>query len=162
MTLLGYFNSLRELGGSRRIVEDEVRSRLAGLRRHRAWRGSGPFADARSSSTRRADEPRADQQGRRPSAASACRSAEDGRVDVALATNMISVGLDITRLGLMVVLGQPKTSAEYIQATSRVGRDEEARLWSRCSTSTARATARTTSASRRTTRPSTARWRRRA
>ncbi|MHC5778896.1 helicase-related protein [Nostoc sp.] len=127
MTLLGYFNSLRELGGSRRIVEDEVNSRLIGYsKRKRVGKSSGLFADRKID-----DEPEELTSRVSTSEVADTKSRLEAtfdqkeRVDVVLATNMISVGLDITRLGLMVVLGQPKTAAEYIQATSRVGRDEE-------------------------------------
>ncbi|MFZ1104898.1 MAG: helicase-related protein [Hyphomicrobiaceae bacterium] len=124
LTALCYFNALRELGGARRIVEDEVRAKLAdyGTRRRRLDPEDQPFENrtlrevleltSRESTDRVADAKEA-----------LARSvfAPNG-VDVALATNMISVGLDIGRLGLMVVQGQPKAAAEYIQATSRVGR----------------------------------------
>ncbi|XXT17407.1 DISARM system helicase DrmA [Sorangium sp. So ce429] len=124
-TLVGYFNSLRELGGSRRIVEDEVTSRVRGYdSRRRVGQEAGDF------STRSLGEP-VELTSREPthrvaSAKDRLASTMDRpeHVDVALATNMISVGLDIQRLGLMVVFGQPKTTAEYIQATSRVGRDD--------------------------------------
>jgi len=125
MTLLGYFNSLRELGGSRRIIEDEVRTRLAQYAFRRRLE-----PEDRTFTGRKIGYEVLELTSRVPTneVASAKRRLalpfrEDERVDVALATNMISVGLDIIRLGLMAVLGQPKTSAEYIQATSRVGRD---------------------------------------
>ena len=125
MTTVAYFNALRELGSARRIVEDEIGSRLLTYsRRKRESEATGLFANRRISFepvelTSRVGTANVADAKRRL----ALGFDEDERVDVALATNMISVGLDITRLGLMLVSGQPKTTAEYIQATSRVGRD---------------------------------------
>lgn len=126
MTVLGYFNALRELGGARRILEEEVQNTLKGYgARKRVGEGIGPFRDRTIFSdvvelTSRVSTDRVAEARRRLEAP----FRKNERVDCAIATNMISVGLDIQRLGLMVVLGQPKTHAEYIQATSRVGRDD--------------------------------------
>ena len=126
MTTVGYFNSLRELGGARRILEEEVQHTTQRYsERRRLGENPGLFRDrARPSdvlelTSRESTDKVADARRRleRP-------YHEREHVDCAIATNMISVGLDIPRLGLMVVLGQPKTNAEYIQATSRVGRDD--------------------------------------
>lgn len=135
MTLVGYFNSLKELGGSQRIVEDEVRARLARIRlRHRVGETSAYLVDrfidyecVELTSRRSTDDVKKAKERLNASFGDADRRAKKGNapVDVALASNMISVGVDIQRLGLMVVCGQPKTNAEYIQATSRVGRDEK-------------------------------------
>jgi hypothetical protein len=127
MTLVGYYNSLRELGGARRLIEDEIRNRLAGYSsRKRVSEDEGLFDDRQIGYepvelTSRVNTAAVADAKRRLALA----FTEKNRVDVAIATNMISVGLDIIRLGLMVVFGQPKASAEYIQATSRVGRDAE-------------------------------------
>jgi hypothetical protein len=128
MTALCYFNALRELGGARRIVEDEVRDRAAryGSERRRVEPKDSPFVD------RIIKEPMeitsrvsTDDVAQAKQRLDAVFGRDADPVDVALATNMISVGLDILRLGLMVVQGQPKTAAEYIQATSRIGRDHD-------------------------------------
>jgi hypothetical protein len=131
MTLVGYFNAMRELGGMRRLVEDDVRSRLDQAdTRGLAKRGT-PFLEELTSRKGAADIPRVldllERPFTQPPAPRPKRGARDTdapppALDVLLATNMISVGVDVQRLGLMVVSGQPKTTAEYIQATSRVGR----------------------------------------
>jgi hypothetical protein len=126
MTLVGYFNSLRELGGMRRLVEDDVRTRCRGIdERVPLERGTASPWFAPRGVQGIPDELTSRE---RTSAIAASKArlgkphADPDHVDVLLASNMISVGVDIDRLGLMVVAGQPKTTSEYIQATSRVGR----------------------------------------
>jgi hypothetical protein len=127
MTVLGYFSSLRELGGARRILEEEVRNTLQGYgSRKRVDEEPGLFQDRRTFSevvelTSRVSTDQIAEARRRLG----CHFDQKDRVDCALATNMISVGFDEPRLGLMVVYGQPKAHAEYIQATSRVGRTND-------------------------------------
>jgi len=117
-TLVGYFNSMRELGGAVRLAEDDVRERIRVLAMREDGDKKVRYLNniAELNSRLGADEipDRLD--------AMSLEMKNPGAIDVLLATNMISVGVDIDRLGLMVVTGQPKMSSEYIQATSRVGR----------------------------------------
>lgn len=125
LTLVGYFNALRELGAMRRVVEDEVPQRTQQIEKrrplglaahpHLAARSVSQIVELTSRESTAKIKDAKDRLGRRFS--------DERRVDVVLASNMISVGVDIDRLGLMVVAGQPTTSAEYIQASSRIGRD---------------------------------------
>lgn len=120
-TLIGYFNSLRELGGALRLVEDDIVQRMEYLAERRGKQARKIQNENRELTSRIASSkiPEVLKQLEIP-------VGEPEAIDVLLATNMISVGVDIDRLGLMVVNGQPKTSAEYIQATSRIGRRPEA------------------------------------
>jgi Helicase conserved C-terminal domain len=133
LTVLAYFNALRELGAARRIVEDEIREHVAsyGAGRVRHYPAGTPFADralrqpVELTSRVSTDDVAIAKEKLGFAIREGSGATRADAVDVALATNMISVGLDITRLGLMVVQGQPKTTAEYIQATSRVGRSSD-------------------------------------
>ncbi|MGH9837855.1 MAG: DISARM system helicase DrmA [Blastocatellia bacterium] len=136
MTLLGYFNSMRELGGMRRLVDDDVRTRLGKMDQRGLVRRSIYTVDELTSRKDSTDIPETldhlevafdlEAEARRKElqrkGAPFLKDLPKRPLDVLLATNMVSVGVDVQRLGLMVVGGQPKTTAEYIQATSRVGR----------------------------------------
>ena len=123
-TLVTYFNSLRELGGALVMMQDDVHDSMAN------------FAALHGTARRHIDEPM-ELTSRVEQADIPTRlvtleqrydptkpvNAQEQDTSIVLATNMISVGVDIARLGLMAVNGQPKTMSEYIQATSRVGRN---------------------------------------
>jgi hypothetical protein len=148
-TVVGYFNATRELAGMRRYLEDDVWTRVS--RRH--WRpgmsaraGQNPKITELTSRISAAYITDALHQlsvpfdpetktSARSRAILAAMSARNGRrpddlidswpADVALATSMLQVGVDVGRLGLMVITGQPKNVAEYIQASSRIGREAD-------------------------------------
>ncbi len=138
MTLVGYFNSLRELGGMRRMVDDEVGTRLGKMAERGLAKRTLYSPDSVRELTSRLGSAAIPEtldrlenpfdpvmEEKRKEAARTHQYPPDLKprpLDVLLATNMISVGVDVPRLGMMVCSGQPKTTSEYIQATSRVGR----------------------------------------
>lgn len=118
-TAVMYHNSLRELGRTGTLVVDDVNARLEprsdrlGLPLRRVLADRVLELTSRRGPEELPDDLRA-----------LGRSVDRGEraVDVVVSSNMLSVGIDIPRLALMMMVGQPKTTAEYIQATSRVGR----------------------------------------
>ncbi len=121
-TLVSYFNSLRELGGALVLMQDDVNDSLELLAQRRGENRRRPKIIEELTSRRTQAQVR-DMLDRL-----AICATDQGTLDVVLATNMLSVGVDIPRLGVMLVNGQPKSTAEYIQATSRVGRGDVAGL----------------------------------
>lgn len=113
-TLLGYFNTVKELASMTTAFKDEVPTRLNMLDSKKTY---NPYLEVEEMTSRKASKEIPDLLSQMEITVE-----EEGTLDAVLATNMISVGVDINRLGAMVVHGQPKTTAEYIQASSRVGR----------------------------------------
>ncbi len=115
-TLPIYHNSRRELGKTMTLARDDIPARIGVISNSRI-----PPRDISS-----VEELSANVKGPRiPEIIAKLEKdikSNDEVVDVLPCTNMISVGVDIGRLGMMLIAGQPKTTAEYIQASSRVGR----------------------------------------
>lgn len=127
-TITGYFNSLRELGGTSTQILDDVQSRLDYLAKTKfAFEYPGVDTSKGYTYTEELTSRMSNSEITEIIQVKLKRSYSQGNhadvFDYLLASNMISVGVDVGRLGAMVVAGQPKTNAEYIQATSRVGRD---------------------------------------
>ena len=111
-TLVGYFNALRELAGATALYRQDIRERLRAM----AGTAARTLADQALELSSRANSLAL------PGLLS--RLEQKWAEDAVLATSMFGTGVDVDRLGLMVVHGQPKTTSAYIQATGRVGRQQ--------------------------------------
>ncbi len=110
-----FHNSRRELGKTMTLARDDIPSRIELVCKDQSKLRELNIVKELSGNSTGEEIPRIldDLQ---------IKMGDAGVVDVLPCTNMLSVGVDIQRLGLMMVNGQPKTTAEYIQASSRVGR----------------------------------------
>ena len=116
-TLVTYFNSLRELGSALTLIRDDVGRSIEQYASRRDIESTRELEDPVELTSRVSASEINDILDRLE-----IKRGEEDCISTVLASNMISVGVDVSRLGVMVVNGQPKTIAEYIQATSRVGR----------------------------------------
>ena len=118
-TFVMYHNSLRELGRTSALLLDDINGRLGTRADRLGLEARTVHADRvlELTSRRGPEELPKDLRQLRLSAEESHEA-----VDAVLSSNMLSVGIDVQRLALMLMVGQPKTAAEYIQATSRVGR----------------------------------------
>ncbi len=127
-TLLSFFNSLRELGGAATLLVADARDYLRVIidRHGFSYSQIRQLLNVEELTSRiRSDKiPLAIQKLEIP-------FGRDGRgyvkdtVEACLASNIIEVGVDIDRLSLMTIVGQPKTTSQYIQVSSRIGRSQE-------------------------------------
>ena len=116
-SLVGYFNSIRELGGAVRLLQDDIPKRIHRIK-NKYGLGKQRYLNHNVEITSRMSSYKIPEKLNQLEIT--CTSKDC--LDTAIATNMIAVGMDVDRLGLMVVTGQPKQNSEYIQATSRIGR----------------------------------------
>jgi hypothetical protein len=122
-TLVGYFNSIRELGGAVRLLDDDISSRLKILKKkYKNAKQRYLGFDGKKEITSRIPSYQIAEILEKLAEPFNPSKERQSCYDVVIATNMIAVGMDVDRLGLMAVVGQPKQNSEYIQATSRVGR----------------------------------------
>lgn len=122
-TLIGYFNSIRELGGAVRLLDDDIASRIRVVKnKYNSSEQRYLSFEGKKEITSRIPSWDIAQVLEKLAISYDKNKEKQGCYDVVIATNMIAVGMDVDRLGLMSVVGQPKQNSEYIQATSRVGR----------------------------------------